>query len=137
MPDERTYGFNRDDAQSLVNSIRLGEDWFPEIKPRGGGGVGSHHIWFDIDEVYCADAYDDWHLIVTPTYYTGGCTASIPGADAYTGQVNVYDICNIHGYYVAEQLPGTVGRATYMYPRTGTCTAKWLLDTLCIQPECA
>ena len=36
MPDERTYGFNKDDAQSLVQSISNGEDWFPEIKPRGG-----------------------------------------------------------------------------------------------------
>jgi hypothetical protein len=40
MPDERTYGFNKDDAQSLVQSISNGEDWFPEIKPRGSGGGG-------------------------------------------------------------------------------------------------
>ena len=35
MPDERTYGFNKDDAQSLVQSISHGENWFPEIRPRG------------------------------------------------------------------------------------------------------
>ena len=103
----------------------------------GGGGDGSRHIWFEIDEVYCADAYDDWHLIVTPTWYTGGCSASIPGADEYSGQVNVYDICDIQLFYVAENLSGSVGRATYMYPRTGTCEPKWILDTICGQPSCA
>ena len=43
MPDERTYGFNKDDAQSLVQSISNGEDWFPEIKPRGGGRLNVQH----------------------------------------------------------------------------------------------
>jgi len=38
MSDERTYGFNKDDAGALIQSISNGEDWFPEIKPRGGGG---------------------------------------------------------------------------------------------------
>jgi len=38
MPDERTYGFNKDDAAALVQGITNGEDWFPEVKPRGGGG---------------------------------------------------------------------------------------------------
>lgn len=36
MPDERTYGFNHDDATALVQSIGNGESWLPEIKPRGG-----------------------------------------------------------------------------------------------------
>lgn len=40
MPDEQTYGFNRDDAQSLIQGIGALETWFPEIKPRGGGGGG-------------------------------------------------------------------------------------------------
>jgi hypothetical protein len=38
MADERTYGFNRDDATELINSIGSQETWYPEIKPRGGGG---------------------------------------------------------------------------------------------------
>lgn len=38
MPDESTYGFNKDDATALIESIQNGESWFPEIKPRGGGG---------------------------------------------------------------------------------------------------
>jgi hypothetical protein len=35
MADERTYGFSRDDATSLVQSISNAEGWYPEIKPRG------------------------------------------------------------------------------------------------------
>jgi hypothetical protein len=38
MADERTYGFNRDDADALIQSIGSGEDWFPEVRSRGGGG---------------------------------------------------------------------------------------------------
>lgn len=38
MPDERTYGFSRDDAEALIQSIGTGENWFPETKPRGSGG---------------------------------------------------------------------------------------------------
>jgi len=38
MADERTHGFNRDDATELINSIGSQETWYPEIKPRGGGG---------------------------------------------------------------------------------------------------
>ncbi len=37
MADERTYGFSRDDADALVQSISNGENWFPEVKPRGPG----------------------------------------------------------------------------------------------------
>jgi len=38
MADERTYGFNRDDADALIQGIGNGENWYPEIKPRGSGG---------------------------------------------------------------------------------------------------
>ena len=38
MPDENTYGFSRDDATTLLQGIGTGENWFPEIRPRGGGG---------------------------------------------------------------------------------------------------
>ena len=37
MSDERTYGFNKDDADALVQSIGHGEEAFPEIRPRGVG----------------------------------------------------------------------------------------------------
>jgi hypothetical protein len=40
MPDESTYGFNKDDATALIESIQNGENWYPEIKPRGSGGGG-------------------------------------------------------------------------------------------------
>jgi hypothetical protein len=36
MPDERTYGFNADDAASLLQSIGTGETTYAEIRPRGG-----------------------------------------------------------------------------------------------------
>jgi hypothetical protein len=41
MSDERTYGFSLHDATELVSGIRSSEGWYPEIKPRGGGGSGS------------------------------------------------------------------------------------------------
>ena len=101
-----------------------------------GGSGGGHQIWFTIDDVYCTDAYDDWHLVVTANWYTGGCLKTPPGAND-DGTYNIYDICSIHTFYVATELVGTVGRATYFYPLTGDCEPKWLLDTLCLQPECA
>jgi hypothetical protein len=36
MPDERTYGFNADDAGALLQSIGTGETTYAEIRPRGG-----------------------------------------------------------------------------------------------------
>lgn len=36
MADERTYGFNKDDATSLLQSIGVSETSYAEIKPRGG-----------------------------------------------------------------------------------------------------
>lgn len=104
------------------------------VMPIGGGG-DLHKIWFEIHEVYCADSYDEWHLIVTPTWYNVGCSAVPPGADSY-GRVSVYDLCNYHIGLVAEELPGSTGRATYMYPMNGYCEPKWIIDDLCQQPEC-
>lgn len=36
MPDERTYGFNADDAEALLQSIGTAETTYAEIRPRGG-----------------------------------------------------------------------------------------------------
>jgi hypothetical protein len=36
MPDEKTYGFNADDATALLQSIDTGETTYAEIKPRSG-----------------------------------------------------------------------------------------------------
>jgi len=106
-----------------------------------GGGGGTHEIWFEIISVYCPSETETI-LTVNPTWYTGGCTAAIPGADSY-GYVEVYDVCSTLDYYTAIWLDGSVdgitkhGRATYMYPRTGTCTPRWLVDQICESPECA
>ena len=134
MPDRRTYGFSRDDATELVNSIGSRENWYPEIRPRATGG-GSQRIWFTIISVECVSA-TEMILTVLPTYYTGGCTATIPGEDSY-GYVLVEDVCEILLYYTTEWLVGKTGSATYMYPRTGYCTPLWLVDEICGTPECA
>lgn len=113
------------------------------MNPRGergrwqfhGGGGGALRIWFTIDSVECVSA-TEMILTVTPTWFTGGCTATIPGEDSY-GDVIVEDICGTLLYYTAEWLVGKTGSATYMYPRTGTCTAKWLVDSICGTPECS
>lgn len=36
MADDQTYGFRRDDAESLLQGIENGESSYAEIKPRGG-----------------------------------------------------------------------------------------------------
>lgn len=121
------YGDHNIDPRGLIGRI-------------GGSGTGGGNtIWFTIDEVLCPDGYEitEKTLVVTPTWYTGGCDAAIPEQDPYTGTVNVYDLCSYLDYHVDAELPGTVGRATYMYPRTGDCTPRWILDDLCHQPECA
>ena len=35
MPDDRTYGFNVDDAAALLQSIGTGESTYQETRPRG------------------------------------------------------------------------------------------------------
>jgi len=112
---------------------------FKMLHAGGGAGGGSNTIWFTIDEVLCPDGYDitEKMLVVTPTWFTGGCEKAIPGADPYTGQVYVYDLCSYLDYHVDAELPGTVGKASYMYPRSGACEPRWILDDLCHQPECA
>lgn len=99
-----------------------------------GGSTDS--VWFTIDESICADSYDERRLLATPDWSTGGCNTAIPGIDSYTGQITIYDICNVLSYYTDDGLPGLVGRATYMYPRTGGCTPKWIVDTICGETEC-
>ena len=135
MPDERTYGFNKDDAQSLVQSISNGEDWFPEIKPRGGGRRALQDIEFTVISMDCTS--EPWILLVEPTWYTGGCTAPIPGADPYTGYVEIQNRCNIADHFSDVNIVGLSGTATYRYPRTGSyCTPAWRLDDICGDSEC-
>ena len=101
----------------------------------GGVGGGGQRIWFTIISVECVSA-TEMILTVLPTYYTGGCTAAIPGEDSY-GYVIVEDVCSTLLYYTAAWLVGKTGSATHMYPRTGYCVPLWLVDSICGTPECA
>ena len=123
------------EAEDMLTVRRIDGEW----RLTTGGGGGSHHIWFTIQEVTC-HADDSITLMVLPTWYTGGCNGTIPGEDSY-GEVEVIDPCNILQLYTVEFLEaGAMGRATYMYPvgETGSyCDGEWILDTICGQPECA
>ena len=104
--------------------------------PSGGGGGES--MWFEIVEALCPDGYTvtENTLVVTPIWYTGGCSKTPPGAN-YDGTYNVYDLCSYLTDQVFADLIGTTGRATYFYPMTGTCEARWIISDLCAAPECA
>lgn len=114
---------------------RINGEWQPYT---GTGGGGGHTIWFTIDDVLCplTDYVEETTLVVTATYYNQSCTGTPPGAN-YEGTYNVYDICNYLYGLTPQDLVGTTGRATYMYPLTGTCTPRWIIDDLCASPECA
>jgi hypothetical protein len=108
------------------------------VKSGGTGGTGGGHtIWFTIADVLCpeSDYTSETTLVAVPTYYNQGCDAIPPGAE-YDGTYLVYDICNyLSGLTPADMLM-TTGRATYMYPMTGACEPRWIIDDLCAQPEC-
>ena len=103
----------------------------------GGGSGGGHTIWFTITDVLCPDTdyVSETTLVATATWYNLSCTGTPPGAE-YGGDYYVYDICNYLYGLTPQDLVGTTGRATYMYPLTGACTPKWIIDDLCAQPEC-
>jgi hypothetical protein len=138
--DEGTV-FGKTAVEQLARAVRDNEHRM--MLPRGhrgrwqfhGGTGGTHEIWFTIISVECVSA-TEMILTVNPTWYTGGCDAAIPDADSY-GYVTVEDVCETLLFYTAVWLVGKTGRATYMYPRTGTCTPKWLVDYICGTPECA
>jgi len=105
---------------------------------RGGGG-GSQRIWFVIREVEC-DIYTGAKILfVEVKEYTGGnCTSLVPGEDAYTGLTPVEDFCSTLSFFTAEQLLDGTGSATYFWPRgSGYCLPRWLVDDICVVPECA
>lgn len=109
------------------------------VQVGGGGGSsgGGHTIWFTIDDVLCpeTDYTSETTLVAIPTYYNQGCDAIPPGAE-YDGTYLVYDICNYLSGLTPADMYMTTGRATYMYPMTGGCHPKWIIDDLCAQPEC-
>ncbi len=116
---------------------------FPRRQPRiveaGGGGGGSsggcHRIWFTIYEVECVGSDGDKIITVDVDDYTGSCAGAIPGEDSY-GRVKVYGKCSTMRLFVAENMLDKQGSATWMYPRTGYCVPRWLIDDLCIIPTC-
>ena len=150
LTDSTTFGVTVGPVSGSWNFEESGSGFVVFSEPAGGiaailqvgGGGSSSRIWFTIESVYCADSYDDWHLIVTADWSSSGCTATPPGANE-DGTYNIYDVCSIRLFYVPEWLDGTVdgvpkkGSATYMYPLTGYCEPKWMLDTICGTPECA
>ena len=103
-----------------------------------GGSGGGHTIWFTIDAVLCpeTDYVPETTLVVTATWYTAGCSKTPPGAND-DGKYYVYDLCSYLSGLTVEDLTGGVGRATYHYPLTGDCEARWIIDDLCPSPECA
>jgi hypothetical protein len=111
---------------------RINGEWQPYTASGGG-----ETIWFTITDVLCpeSDYVTETTLVATATWYTGGCSKTPPGAE-YGGEYHVYDLCNYLSGLTPTDLVGTTGRATYMYPLTGTCTPKWVIDDLCAQPEC-
>lgn len=121
----------REVSRRMMNQAPKRQRWHG--RPAGGNG---HHIWFTVISVACDPDTSAKTLTVEVTWYTGGCTAPVPGADSY-GYVEVEDVCSILEFYTAEDLPTMTGRATYMFPRSGECVPKWLVDTICEGPECA
>lgn len=111
---------------------------FKLLHAGGGSGGGGHTIWFTITDVLCplTDYVSETTLVVTATYYNQSCTGTPPGAN-YEGTYDVYDMCNHTSGLTPTDMIGTTGRATYMYPLTGTCTPKWIIDELCAQPVCS
>ena len=100
-----------------------------------GTGDGAKRIWFTIESVDC-DPDGTKVLGVSATWFTGGCTQPIPGEDDY-GLIDVEDICSILKPYSESQRLGGTGSATYMYPREGYCDPMWLVDDICVIPDCA
>lgn len=107
-----------------------------EVMAAGGSG-GGHTIWFTIDSCLCPEAgyVEEMTLVVTATQYNQSCTGVPPGAN-YEGTYDVYDLCNYLYGLTPSDLVGTTGRATYMYPLTGACEPKWIIDDLCASPVC-
>ena len=107
------------------------------IDSSGGSGGGGDQILFRVVDVTCEP-----ELFVTAewTHYTGGCDSYPPGADPYTGYVDIYDSC-VLSYYTVDFLlagssgTGATGRATYWYTPSD-CVGKWIVDSICDQPEC-
>ena len=136
MADERTYGFNKDDAEALVQSISNGEDWFPEIKPRGGGRSVVTSVRF---EIVSSDPTTLTGLATLLAWNYGFTQSQIPAA--ILGNT-VIEICDPKGCFLNEpnvDLTGRQGTAVYRqglpgeFCRLGYAPfdGVWEVETLC------
>jgi hypothetical protein len=98
-----------------------------------GGGGGNESIEFTVVSMDCSA--DPWVITAEVTWFSGGCTAAIPGEDSY-GYVEIQNRCNIANYFTSENIIGLTGTATYRYPRTGECEPAWRLDDICGEGLC-
>jgi hypothetical protein len=144
MADPQGTVFGEKAVQQIAKTVREVSRRMMNEQPHrgrwqfhGGGSGGGHTIWFTITDVLCPDTdyVSETTLVATATWYNLSCTGTPPGAE-YGGEYYVYDICNYLYGLTPQDLVGTTGRATYMYPLTGACTPKWIIDDLCAQPEC-
>lgn len=110
MADERTYGFNLDDATSLVQGIGNNEGWYPEIKPRGGSiriraGIIRRCMgrgWYEIDMVnsWNGDPQEPAEWIDGSQIFGSACEDSGSGCDT----------CEEIGYVNCDNLDAESGQ---------------------------
>ena len=133
MADERTYGFSRDDATSLVQSISNAEGWYPEIKPRGGGTQGRcGDVRF---QILASDSTTRTALCVILARPYGCEIADIP-ATVFEGQA--IEVCDPSGCFFNEtnaMLVGRDGWAKYMMPVSGASWCQGSNPYYGMQPE--
>ena len=143
MADDQPIAFGPKAVDQIAQTVREVARRMQNETPHRGrwqqrpGGGGGETIWFTITDVLCpeTDYVSETTLVATATWYTGGCSKVPPGAE-YGGEYYVYDLCNYLYGLTPTDLVGTTGRATYMYPLTGACEPKWVIDDLCAAPEC-
>ena len=126
MLNERTFGFNQDDANALIESIGNGEGWFPEIKPRGGGGTRIHHgiVTANLGCGYYTIERANWSGVMSSAGYGG------IGVDYWDGSDMNCDVC----YDITGEGTDQCG-ITLSYPPTQlTGTGEFITARDCASP---
>jgi hypothetical protein len=134
MADERTYGFSRDDASDLVNLIGSRENWYPEIKPRGGRGSGKAcgDVRF---QILVADPLTRTALCVITARPYGCSWSDIP---ATIFDMQAIEVCDPGGCFFNEPNAKMIGRegwAKYMQPIGGASWCQGKRPYYGTQPE--
>ncbi len=70
MKDDATYGFNKQDAHALVESIGMDETTSPLRQPSGGGGGNAQFKFFKLD----AAVVDEVEITGLASTYNGTTT---------------------------------------------------------------